>query len=62
MPMMGGPIKVLGQQLGETRSSDLKAVGSVYSYRATMKTFMDMLGCEHDEFFPADDPFEDLFG
>ncbi len=62
MPMMGGPIKVLGQQLGETRSSDLKALGSVYSYRATMKTFMDMLGCDHSEFFPADDPFEDLFG
>ena len=62
MPFMGGPIEqVLGRQLGSTRASDLEAQGKVFSYRATMKTLMDMLGCEHDEFFPADDPFEDFF-
>ena len=43
------------------RALGSEAQGKVFSYRATMKTLMDMLGCEHDEFFPADDPFEDFF-
>jgi hypothetical protein len=25
------------------------------------KTMLDVLGCDHSEFFPADEPFEDLF-
>ena len=63
MPFMGGPVSgVAGRMLGETRASDLEPLGKVFSYRSTMKTLMDMLGCDHSEFFPADEPFEDLFG
>jgi len=61
MPFMGGAIPRPGRRLGETRASDLKAVGKVYSYRSVLKTLMDGLGCQHDEFFPADPPFDDLY-
>jgi uncharacterized protein (DUF1501 family) len=61
MPLMGGPIPTGGRRIGETAKTDLAATGPVFSYRATMLTLMDMLGCDHSEFFPADDPFEDLF-
>ena len=64
MPVMGGLIDQAGnggRRLGETRNRDLKATGQVYSYRSTLKTLMDALGCDHQEFFPADDPYEDLF-
>ncbi len=64
MPFMGGLIESAGnggRSFGETRSRDLKANGKVYSYRSVMKTMMDVLGCDHQEFFPADEPFEDLF-
>lgn len=63
MPMMGGPIDAAGnggRTFGETRAEDLEPLGKVYSYRSTMKTVMDMLGCDHSEFFPADEPFDDL--
>ncbi|MEE9384648.1 MAG: DUF1501 domain-containing protein [Nannocystaceae bacterium] len=62
MPFMGGPIKAAGQQIGGTRPADLAAEGPVYSYRATMKTLFDALDVDHREFFPADKPFDDLFG
>jgi uncharacterized protein (DUF1501 family) len=64
MPVFGGPIEQAGnagRSFGQTRSSDLKALDKVYSYRALMKTLMDALGCDHREFFPADRPFDDLF-
>jgi uncharacterized protein (DUF1501 family) len=64
MPFMGGLLDRagnLGRQFGETRASDLKATGKVYSYRSVLKTLMDALGCDHSEFFPADEPFDDLF-
>jgi hypothetical protein len=64
MPMMGGIIDRFnkgGRQLGETRASDLKALGRVYSYRAVLKTLMDVLGADHSTVFPADNPIEDLF-
>ena len=61
MPFFGGPIAAAGRQLGSTSSSDLSAEGKVYSYRATMKTMFDALGCDHAPFFPADEPFDDLF-
>lgn len=64
MPFMGGLIENAGnggRSFGQTRPADLKATGKVYSYRAVMKTMMDVLGCDHQEFFPADEPFEDLF-
>lgn len=61
MPFFGGPILARGRRLGETRASDLEPLGKVYSYRACMKTVMDALGCDHDPFFPADEPFEDFF-
>ena len=57
----GGPIGAAGRQLGSTSSTDLSAEGKVYSYRATMKTMFDALGCDHAPFFPADEPFDDLF-
>lgn len=61
MPFFGGPIKALGRQIGSTRAADLEAEGKVVSYRAAMKTMMDALGCDHEPFFPADEPFDDLF-
>jgi hypothetical protein len=60
MPFMGGPVARPGRRLGETQASNLEARGRVYSYRSVMKTLMDGLGCDHEEFFPADPPFEEL--
>ena len=63
MPLMGGVIEQAGKggaSLGETRREDLAPLGKVYSYRAVMKTLMDMLGADHAEFFPADEPFSDI--
>lgn len=63
MPLMGGVIEQAGKggrSLGETRREDLEPLGKVYSYRSLMKTLMDLLGCDHAEFFPADEPFQDL--
>lgn len=63
MPFMGGPVSGIGgRMIGETDRATLEDKGKVFSYRSTMKTLMDALGCEHDEFFEADEPFEDLFG
>jgi hypothetical protein len=61
MPFMGGPVPRPGRRLGETRRSDLKALGPVYSYRSVLKTLLDGLGCDHQDFFPADPPFDDLY-
>lgn len=61
MPVFGGVVTQGGRMLGRTRASDLKAEGKVYSYRSTLKTLMDTLGCDHAPFFPADEPFDDLF-
>jgi hypothetical protein len=64
MPMMGGVISNAGKggrRLGETRASDLKAMGKVYSYRSVLKTMLDLLGADHSTVFPADNPIEDLF-
>lgn len=61
MPFFGGPIKALGRQIGSTNAGDLSPEGKVVSYRAAMKTMMDALGCDHEPFFPADEPFDDLF-
>ncbi|MEZ4459882.1 MAG: DUF1501 domain-containing protein [bacterium] len=63
MPVMGGVISAAGnggRSFGETALDDLRPLGKVYSYRSLMKTVMDMLGCDHSEFFPADEPFNDL--
>jgi hypothetical protein len=61
MPFMGGPLARPGRRLGETRRTDLKALGPVYSYRSVLKTLLDGLGCDHKDFFPADPPFDDLY-
>ncbi len=61
MPFFGGPITAQGQQIGSTDTGDLAATGKVLSYRSTMKTMFDALGCDHAEFFPADEPFNHLF-
>jgi hypothetical protein len=64
MPMMGGVISQAGKggkRLGETRSSDLRAMGQVYSYRSVLKTLLDVLGADHSTMFPADNPIQDLF-
>ena len=65
MPMFGGVIDaggIGGRSFGRTRASDLSAEGKVYSYRSVLKTLLDLLGAEHDTFFPGDDPIGDLFG
>lgn len=62
MPFMGGPIGALGKMIGSTKSDTLEAEGQIFSYRSVWKTLLDMLGCDHSEFFPADPAFEDLFG
>lgn len=65
MPMMGGVIAQAGKggkRLGETRGSDLRATGQIYSYRAMLKTMMDLLGADHAGVFPADAPIQELFG
>lgn len=64
MPFMGGVITAAGKggkSLGGVRASDLKATGQVYSYRAVLKTLMDMLGADHEGIFPADAPIQDFF-
>ncbi|MDH5675993.1 MAG: DUF1501 domain-containing protein [Myxococcales bacterium] len=61
MPVMGGMVSRPGRQIGATRSSDMTATGEVFSYRSLLKTLLDGLGCDHQEFFPADEPFDHLF-
>jgi len=61
MPFFGGPVSSPGAQLGETRASDLIALGDVVSYRSILKSLLDVLGCEHDGVFPADRPYSPLF-
>jgi len=61
MPFMGGAVGRPGAMIGETRSADLERQGAVFSYRSMLKTMMDGLGCDHSEFFPADEPFDDIF-
>lgn len=64
MPFMGGAIEDMGKagkSLGSVRGSDLKATGPVYSYRAVLKTLLDLLGADHEGIFPADAPIQDFF-
>lgn len=62
MPFMGGPIRG-GRVVGATtRSTDLEAEGTVYSYRAVLNTLMDGLGCDPTAFFPGDDVVPGLLG
>lgn len=64
MPFMGGVISAAGKggkSLGSVRGSDLSATGKVYSYRAVLKTMLDLLGADHAGIFPADAPIEDFF-
>jgi len=61
MPFMGGPVAARGRRIGGTDRSTFAATGPVFSYRSTAKTLMDVLGCDHAEFFPADLPYEDVF-
>lgn len=61
MPFMGGPIAARGRMIGSTNPSDLSPEGAVFSYRSMWKTMLDALGAEHSAFFPADEPFDDLF-
>ena len=60
MPFMGGPIVAKGRRIGATEPNELKDTGKVFSYRSMWLTMMDLLGAETSEFFPADEPFEDL--
>lgn len=64
MPLMGGLVTAAGKggaRLGGTRAEDLKATGPVYSYRAVLKTLMDLLGADHRHAFPGDAPIDALF-
>lgn len=64
MPFMGGIVERIGlggRSLGETRSSDLEALGEVYSYRSVLKTMMDLLGADHAQAFPSDAPIREFW-
>jgi hypothetical protein len=64
MPMMGGVIDRFGKggkSLGQSRASDLKALGKVYGYRALLKTLLDSLGADHSAVFPQEALIGDLF-
>ena len=61
MPFFGGPLSRPGAQLGEARAADLRPQGDVVSYRAVMKSLLDVLGCEHEDIFRADQPYAPLF-
>lgn len=64
MPMMGGLISQTGmggRSYGRTAKADLKDDGAVFSYRAVMKTLMDLQCADHSEFFPADEPLTEIF-
>lgn len=64
MPMLGGVIDAAGKggrRFGETRKADLVAQGPVYSYRALLKTFLDVLGADATEVFPGDAPIGEFF-
>jgi hypothetical protein len=61
MPFFGVPVAKPGAQLGSTRASDLEAEGEVVSYRSIMKSLLDVLGCEHEDLFPADPAWAPLF-
>lgn len=64
MPFMGGLVSANGGRIigAHARRDDLAPQGTVYSYRSVCKTLMDALGCDHREFFPADEPINELFG
>ncbi len=65
MPMFGGVVSnagIGGKRFGLTRKTDLEADGPVYSYRAMLKTMMDLLECDHSDIFPGDAPITDFFG
>ena len=62
MPFFGGPVPG-GRTVGATTArEDLRAQGTVYSYRGLLNTLMDGLGCDPEVFFPADVVVPDLFG
>ncbi len=61
MPFFGGPVASPGASLGSTRASDLEAEGDVVSYRSVMKSLLDVLGCDHQDLFPADPAWAPLF-
>jgi hypothetical protein len=62
MPFFGGPVSG-GRVVGATTArDDLRAEGTVYSYRGLLNTLMDGLGCDPEVFFPADVVVPDLFG
>lgn len=64
MPLMGGVVDAAGlggARLGATAPDDLRPTGEVYSYRALMKTLLDLLGADHADFFPADAPIAGIF-
>lgn len=64
MPLMGGLVDEAGRggaRVGNTRREDLGPDGAVFSYRALLKTLLDVLGCDHEGVFPADAPIAELF-
>jgi hypothetical protein len=62
MPFFGGPVPG-GRAVGATTArDDLRAQGTVHSYRSVLNTHMDGLGCDSEVFFPADSVVPGLFG
>ncbi|MCA9577182.1 MAG: DUF1501 domain-containing protein [Polyangiales bacterium] len=62
MPFFGGPVpggRVVG---ATTERNELRAQGTVYSYRSMLNTLLDGLECDPSVFFPADEVVPGLFG
>jgi uncharacterized protein (DUF1501 family) len=57
--VMGGMVAKAGKKLGET-DSEMNAVGPVWSSRSLLSTFLDVLGIDHNSFWP-DAPIQELF-
>lgn len=57
--LMGGPLSAGGKSLGST-DSNMRASGIVYSSRALLATFLDVLGMDSKKYWP-DEPIKELF-
>ena len=56
-----GGASVLAPDYRREMASDLEAEGDVVSYRSVMKSLLDVLGCDHQDLFPADPAWAPLF-
>jgi hypothetical protein len=57
--LMGGVVTARGKRLGGT-DQQCRPIGKVYSSRALLSTFLDVVGVDHRSFF-AEEPITELF-